>query len=92
MVVATAAIIARVAGAALKVSAAQCRDAAIGLAADVLLLDIENWENRVKIMTRSAINREIPLGLYGGSKTAEGGQPQQGAREGRTEPHIVRMR
>ena len=75
MVIATAAIRARVAGAALKVGAAQGRNAAIGLAADVLLLDIKNWENWIKIMTRRTIEREIRLGPDARGKTTEGGQP-----------------
>jgi len=84
LIVATAAVRAGVAGAALKVSTAQGRDAAIGLAADVLLLDVEDRENRLKIMARSAVQGEVVLGLAAGDKTAESGQPQQGGLEGRT--------
>lgn len=40
-------------------------------------------------MTRSAVEREIRLGIVAGGKTAEGDQPQQGAREGRTQPHVA---
>jgi hypothetical protein len=78
LIVATAAIGAGVAGATLKLSVAEGRDANIGLAADVLLLDVENRKNRVEVMTRGAIEREVRLGLAARGKTAERGQPQEG--------------
>lgn len=94
LIVATAAIGAGVAGAALKIIAAEGCDAAISLAADVLFLDVEDREYRIEVVTRRTVQGEVGLGLglAARDKTAESGQPQQGVREGRTQPHGVRMR
>jgi hypothetical protein len=73
--VATAAVRAWVAGATLKISAAKGRDAAIGLAANVLFLDMKNREHRVEVVSRRAVHSEVRLGLAPRSKTAESGQP-----------------
>lgn len=87
--VATAAVGARAAGAALKLGFTEALDAAISLAADVLFFDVENWEHAVESMPRCA--EESHVGFAAEDITAKSSQPQQRGRE-EGQPHVVRMR
>lgn len=83
--IAMAAVRAGIAGAALKFSAARRRGATIGLTADILLFD--DWKRGV-----DAVGQWLWLGPATTSKPAIGGQPQEGRREDRTQPHVMCMR
>lgn len=84
--VAAAAVRAGVVGAALNVSGTKGLNAAIGLAADVLLLDIENREHAVEAMARGAEEGEIGVTI-----TRTDCNQRQQSKE-KEYPHVVGMR